>query len=172
MLVCSMVLLAIVLPTLSLFCRVSSLFLIIISLLFTLCSHVDKAEWMWLHTPARALWSAYSGLGRAPWAGSCCGWLPTQRHCGLVVALAGSLDTAVFTHRLLVGLLCNCCMEHHRNRLYQLYRKQYVELNWIHSGEGFGGFQGKQSFFSHSCSSVTFELVGYFQLNLAKGHQP
>ena len=70
MLVCSLVLHTIVLPMLTLFCRVSSLFLIIISLLFTLGSHVDKAEWMWLclvlHTPARMLWSAYSGLGRAP----------------------------------------------------------------------------------------------------------
>jgi len=119
-LVCNVVLRTIVLPIFSLFCRVSSLLLIIISLLFTLCSHVDKDEWMWLclvlHTPARGLWSAHSGLGRASWDSLRCGWLPTQGHGGSVVALAGSLVTAIFTHRLLVGLLCNCCMEHHRNR--------------------------------------------------------
>lgn len=61
------------------------------------------------------------------------GWLPTQGRCGLVVALAGGLDTAIFTHCLLVGLLGNCRVEQHRNRLYQLYRKQYVELIWVRS---------------------------------------
>lgn len=38
-----------------------------------LCSRVDKAERMWLclvlHVPAHVLWSAYSVLGRTPWAG-------------------------------------------------------------------------------------------------------
>lgn len=46
-------------------------------------------------------WSTRSGPNRAPRVGSQ-GWgrFPTQGHHGVVVALAGSLGTAVFTHGL------------------------------------------------------------------------
>lgn len=80
----------IVLPTLPLFCGVGGLFLIVTSLLFALRSPVDEAE---------RTRSAYSALGRAPRAGRYWGWLPTQGRRGLVVALAGDLDTAIlFSH--------------------------------------------------------------------------